>query len=75
MAFANKACEKKYRVIFHRDNDVNVWIATSDDVPGLVLESDSLDDLMKRIPLAIPDLLDSETEVSMEENCFEQVYM
>ncbi len=39
------------------DNEANVWIATSHDIPGLILESDSFDDLLKRVRLAVPELL------------------
>ena len=55
------AAGKKYRVSFRRDDEVNVWIATSKDVPGLILEGDSLDSLVKRVESAIPDLLETET--------------
>lgn len=40
------------------DNETNVWIATSDDIPGLVLESGSFDALLERTRLAIPELLE-----------------
>ena len=39
------------------DEDACVWVATSDHVPGLVTESSSLDDLMRRCEQLIPDLL------------------
>jgi Zn-finger nucleic acid-binding protein len=39
------------------DNEANVWIATSNDVPGLVLESGSLDALIERVRFAVPELL------------------
>jgi hypothetical protein len=40
------------------DHDVAVWVATSNDIPGLVMESGSLDALIERIRLAIPELLE-----------------
>ena len=40
------------------DNEAYVWLASSIDVPGLALESGSLDALMERVKFAIPDLLD-----------------
>jgi len=40
------------------DNEAYVWLASSADVPGLALESGSLDALMERVKFAIPDLLD-----------------
>ena len=39
------------------DNEANVWIATSDDIPGFVLESGSFDALLERSRIAIPELL------------------
>ncbi len=39
------------------DAEAGVWIATSEDVPGLVLESGSLDALMERVKAAVPELL------------------
>ncbi|MGA2547969.1 MAG: DUF1902 domain-containing protein [Rectinemataceae bacterium] len=39
------------------DAESGVWIATSEDVPGLVLESGSLDALMERVKMAVPELL------------------
>lgn len=43
---------------FTWDPDACVWIATSDDVPGLVLESDSFDLLLERTRIAVPELLE-----------------
>lgn len=39
------------------DSEANVWIATSDDIPGLILESGSFDALLERSRTAIPELL------------------
>ena len=39
------------------DNEAFVWLASSADVPGLALESGSLDALIERVKMAIPDLL------------------
>ena len=40
------------------DPDTCVWIAESDDVPGLVLESGSFDALIERVRFAVPELLE-----------------
>ncbi len=48
----------EYTVITAWDEEADVWIATSNDIPGLVLESGSLDVLMERIRFAVPDLLE-----------------
>ena len=39
------------------DEEACVWIATSKDIPGLVLESGSFDALLERIRFAVPELL------------------
>lgn len=48
----------EYVVNFTWDPEADVWIATSNDIPGLVLESGSFDALMERTRFAIPELLD-----------------
>lgn len=47
----------KCRIRFFWDDEADVWVATSDDVPGLVLESASLDDLFDHVKDAVPELL------------------
>lgn len=44
---------------FFWDNEAAVWVATSDDIPGLVLESGSFDALIEKVKYAIPDLLEA----------------
>ena len=39
------------------DDEAAVWVATSDDIPGLVLESGSLAVLLERVRFAAPELL------------------
>jgi hypothetical protein len=34
------------------------WCATSDDIPGLVLESEAFDVLVERVKLAAPEMLE-----------------
>lgn len=48
----------EYVITFTWDNEANVWIATSNDIPGLVLESGSFDALLERTRFAIPELLE-----------------
>ena len=47
----------EYTVKLFWDSESSVWVATSDDIRGLVLESGSLDVLIEKIKLAVPDLL------------------
>ena len=39
------------------DNEASVWVATSQNIPGLILESGSLDALIERIRFTAPELL------------------
>lgn len=47
----------EYVVNFTWDNEACVWIATSNDIPGLVLESGSFDALIEHVRIAVPELL------------------
>ena len=40
------------------DDDAKVWVAESDDVPGLATEAASLDALMAKLRDLIPELLE-----------------
>ena len=40
------------------DNEADVWITQSDDIPGLLLESPSFDTLIERVRLAAPEMLE-----------------
>jgi len=46
-----------YRIQMLWDDEAGVWVATSEDVPGLVLESGSFDALVERVRFAVPELL------------------
>ena len=37
------------------DDEAKVWVATSDDVPGLATEAPSLDALIPKLKVMIPD--------------------
>jgi hypothetical protein len=47
----------EYGVLLTWDDEARVWYCTSGDIPGLILESGSLDDLMERARRAAPELL------------------
>lgn len=47
-----------FRINMLWDNTSEVWIATSQDVPGLILESGSFDALVERVKFAIPELIE-----------------
>jgi predicted RNase H-like HicB family nuclease len=40
------------------DNDANVWVATSNDVPGLITEAETQDELERKLQIIIPELLE-----------------
>jgi len=48
----------EYTITLTWDGEAAVWIATSNDIPGLVLESGSLDALIERVRFAAPELLE-----------------
>ncbi|MDR2880992.1 MAG: DUF1902 domain-containing protein [Azoarcus sp.] len=41
------------------DRDVCVWVATSDDVPGLATEAETLEELCSKLERMIPELLNA----------------
>jgi hypothetical protein len=51
------------------DGEAAVWIATSNDVPGLVVEAEHWDDMITEVRLVLPDLLElsgqGEAQVSL----------
>ena len=49
----------EYTVNITWDEETDVWIAISNDIPGLVLESGSYDDLIDRLKIAIPEILEA----------------
>lgn len=48
---------REYDVRLFWDAEAAVWIATSESIPGLVMESGSLDALIERVRHATPELL------------------
>lgn len=41
------------------DDEAKVWVATSDDVPGLATEAESCEALIEKLKCMIPELLDA----------------
>ncbi len=60
----------EYKVNFSWDEEAGVWIAQSDDIPGLVLESGSLDALMERVRYAAPELIELNKSPAVNSFCF-----
>jgi hypothetical protein len=40
------------------DEEARVWVATSDDVPGLVTEADTTEALIAKLQVMVPELLE-----------------
>jgi len=53
------------------DDEACVWVATSDDVPGLATEEDTMEGLIKKLKIIIPELLDANGITIGEEILFE----
>ena len=47
-----------YNVSCTWDAEAGVWYATSEDVPGLVAEADTLESLIEELKIFAPDLLE-----------------
>ncbi len=48
------------------DPEANVWIATSDDLPGLVTEAETVEALQQKLSVMIPDLLEANGSTATE---------
>ena len=48
----------EYLISLTWDADAAVWIATSDSIPGLVMESGSMDALIERVRYIVPELME-----------------
>jgi len=46
------------------DDEAEVWVATSDDVPGLVTEAATKEELLVKLQIMIPELLEANGVVS-----------
>ena len=41
------------------DDDAKVWVATSEDIPGLATEAPTQAELVKKLKVMVPELLDA----------------
>ena len=48
----------EYEISLIWDDEAQVWYCTSEDIPGLILESGSIDVLVERVRHAAPELLE-----------------
>jgi predicted RNase H-like HicB family nuclease len=49
------------------DEEAGVWVATSEDVPGLATEGETLERLIVKLKAIIPELLDANGAAGLEE--------
>lgn len=53
-----------YRVHVIWDPEAGVWVATSEDIPGLTTEALTLEDLARKLRTLIPELLGADQILS-----------
>ncbi len=51
--------QKIYFIRAEWDEEAGVWVATSDDVPGLATEADTIEALSVKLESLVPELLDA----------------
>ena len=56
-----------YHVHADWDPEADVWVATSDDVPGLATEASTIEILTEKLRMMIPELLKANQLVSSDE--------
>lgn len=58
---------KPYFIRAEWDEESQVWVASSDDVPGLATEEESLEGLIEKLKIIVPELLEANgLDVSQE---------
>jgi predicted RNase H-like HicB family nuclease len=50
---------REYRVTAFWDQEASVWVAESQDVPGLVTEADTVEQLVAKLRTMVPELLEA----------------
>lgn len=63
-----------YEIVAQWDGEAGVWVAQSDDVPGLVAEADSPNVLVQKLRTLIPELLELNGVVSARTTSFHVLY-
>ena len=47
-----------YTIKAEWDNEAGVWVASSDDVPGLATGADTFEGLIEKLRIVVPELLE-----------------
>ena len=63
---------KPYYVHAQWDEEVKVWVASSEDVPGLATESDTTESLIQKLKTLIPELLEANGQTPSKPITFDQ---
>jgi predicted RNase H-like HicB family nuclease len=50
---------REYKVIAFWDPEASVWVAESEDVPGLVTEAETVEQLVAKLRVLVPELLEA----------------
>ena len=53
---------REFKVVVEWDYDAAVWVATSTDVAGLVVQGETPDDIVRKVRLVIPALTETGVE-------------
>lgn len=57
-----------YRVQANWDPEAQVWVATSEDVPGLATEAATIETLTEKLRIMVPELLEANQLLSHGES-------
>ena len=63
--------KRPYFIRAEWDEEADVWVASSEDVPGLATESATLEVLIEKLKVMIPELLEANGEDVEQETSFE----
>ncbi len=55
-------------IFVQRDIDAEVWVATSEDIPGLVTEAGTPNELCEKLLEIVPDLLELNADLVKDKN-------
>lgn len=51
--------QRIYHVTAQWDDEAGVWVADSDDVPGLATGAETMDALIEKLKVVVPELLEA----------------
>ena len=49
---------RPYKIRAEWDSEAGVWVASSDDVPGLATGADTFEELIEKLRVVVPELLE-----------------